>query len=124
VTNDEDGRGYQPGLCVDESRLTPEFPPLRWIWTVFCPYVRLIVAMKRISIQDLKAQLSSAVAAAEAGDTILITRHNEPVAQLSPAESRHVHRGPRVGSGRIGPAVSTGTKGRYLAVLVDDRAGR
>ncbi len=80
--------------------------------------------MKRISIQDLKAKLSGAVAAAEAGDTILITRHNQPVAKLGPAESHHVHRGRRVGSGRIGPAVSKGIKGRYLVVLMDDRAGR
>ena len=38
--------------------------------------------MKQISIQDLKARLSSAVAEAESGETILITRHNQPVAKL------------------------------------------
>ena len=32
--------------------------------------------MKRISIQDLKATLSAAVADAEAGQTVVITRHN------------------------------------------------
>jgi prevent-host-death family protein len=41
--------------------------------------------MKKISIQDLKAQLSAAIAEAESGETILITRHNEPVALLAPA---------------------------------------
>lgn len=40
--------------------------------------------MKRISIQDLKARLSSAVAEAQSGSTIVITRHNEPVAQFMP----------------------------------------
>ena len=80
--------------------------------------------MKRISIQDLKARLSAAVAEAESGDTIVITRHNEPVAQLSPARPRGVHRGRNVGAGRLMPAFKRGTKGRYLAVLSEDRGDR
>ncbi len=80
--------------------------------------------MKRISIQALKAHLSGTVAEAEAGSIILITRHNAPVAQLSPARPPHVHRGARVGDGRLVPAVRLGTKGRYLAVLAEDRGGR
>jgi prevent-host-death family protein len=80
--------------------------------------------MKRISIQDLKAQLSSAVAEAESGRTIVITRHNEPVARLGPARPQHVHRGARVGAGRLRPALKRGTKGRYLAVLMEDRGNR
>ena len=80
--------------------------------------------MKKVSIQNLKATLSGAVAEAEAGRTILITRHNEPVAQLGPARTAAVHRGARVGAGRLGPAVGRGTKGRYLAVLLEDRGER
>ena len=80
--------------------------------------------MKRISIQDLKARLSGAVAEAESGSTIVITRHNEPVAQLSPARPHHINRGTRVGTGGIKPAITRGTKGRYLAVLTEDRGSR
>jgi len=80
--------------------------------------------MKQISIQDLKARLSAAVAEAESGRTILITRHNEAVARLSPAHPPSVHRGQRVGTGRLTPALKRGTKGRYLAVLLDDRGNR
>lgn len=80
--------------------------------------------MRNISIQDLKAQLSGAVSEAESGSTIVITRHGEPVAQLSPARPHHVHHGKRVGAGRIKPAVTRGTKGRYLAVLMEDRGSR
>lgn len=80
--------------------------------------------MKSISIKDLKAGLSGAVAEASAGQTILITRHNEPVAQLTAAGSRHVHRGAAVGTGRLRPAIRRGTGGRYLAVLGDDRGTR
>ena len=80
--------------------------------------------MKQISIQDLKARLSAAVAEAESGNTIVITRHNAPVARLSPAGPPNVHRGKDVGRGRLKPALDRGTKGRYLAVLLEDRNDR
>jgi len=83
-----------------------------------------IRSMKKISIQDLKSQLSGAISEAESGSTIVITRHNAPVAQLSPARPHHVARGERVGTGRIKAALKRGTKGRYLAVLKDDRGDR
>jgi antitoxin (DNA-binding transcriptional repressor) of toxin-antitoxin stability system len=38
--------------------------------------------MKQVSIQDLKAGSSAAVSEAGSGRTVVITRHNEPVAQL------------------------------------------
>ena len=80
--------------------------------------------MKVVSIQDLKARLSAMVAEAESGDTVIITRHNSPVARLSPAGENAVHRGANVGSTRIKPAVRRGTKGRYLEVLLEDRGNR
>jgi prevent-host-death family protein len=80
--------------------------------------------MKQISIQDLKARLSAAVAEAEAGHTIVITRHNQAVARLSPAQPSSVHRGKHVASARLRPAINRGTKGRYLAVLLEDRGNR
>jgi prevent-host-death family protein len=80
--------------------------------------------MKRISVQDLKAQLSAIIAEAESGETILITRHNQPVAQLAPAEIRSFHRGRLFGASRIAPAVKRGTDGRYLEILLEDRGDR
>jgi antitoxin (DNA-binding transcriptional repressor) of toxin-antitoxin stability system len=82
------------------------------------------MGIDKMSIQDLKARLSAAVAEAESGSTILITRHKEPVAQLGPARQTHIHRGPRAGVGRLRPAVKRATKGRYLSVLLDDRGSR
>ncbi len=82
------------------------------------------MVMKRVSIKDLKATLSSVVAEAESGRTIIITRHNTAVAQVGPATVSHVHRGRRAGSGRIAAAVKRRTKGRYLAVLLEDRGDR
>jgi prevent-host-death family protein len=79
--------------------------------------------VKRISIQDLKPQLSAAIAEAEAGGTIVITRHGTPVAQLGPAVSPHVRRGRAVGE--PWPAAVAATVGRRaLAVLTEDREGR
>ena len=84
----------------------------------------MIKAMKLVSIQDLKARLSAMVAEAESGDTIIITRHNAPVAQLTPARAESVHRGKNVGSSRIRAVLKRGTKGRYLRVLWEDRGNR
>jgi prevent-host-death family protein len=80
--------------------------------------------MRRISVQDLKAQLSGAIAEAEAGQTLIVTRHNQPVAQLSPARAAHVHHGSRAGAERLEPALRRGTRGRYLTVLQEDRGAR
>lgn len=79
------------------------------------------MAMKRMSIQDLKISLSAAVAEASSGKTIVITRHNRPVAQLTPPYPPHVHRGGSVGSDRVRSALRRGSKGRYLSLLLEDR---
>lgn len=80
--------------------------------------------MKKVSIKDLKGGLSAVVAEAEAGHTIVITRHNEPVARLMPIGHEPVHRGVRVGTTRVRPALKRSTRGRYLAVLREDRGER
>jgi len=82
------------------------------------------MVMKQVSIKDLKARLSAVVAEAESGGTVVITRHNTPVAQLGPARPLNVHVGSRVAAGRIRPALTRGTRGRYLDVLLEDRGNR
>ena len=80
--------------------------------------------MKQISIQDLKARLSAAILEAESGNTIVITRHNEPVAKLIPAHPKYLHRGGDVGKGGLRPALKRGRKIPYLDVLLEDRGNR
>ena len=80
--------------------------------------------MKQISIQDLKAKLSAAISEAESGNTIVITRHNEPVAKLIPADPQNVHRGKDVGKRGIRPALKRGAKIPYLDALLKDRGDR
>jgi prevent-host-death family protein len=79
--------------------------------------------MKKVSIQDLKAQLSSLIDEAEAGAAILVTRHGTPAARLGPARGQ-LHRGARANQARLRPAIRRNTQGRYLAVLDDDRGNR
>ncbi len=78
------------------------------------------MVMKKVSIQDLKATLSAVIAEAESGRTVIVTRHNEPVAMVTPARSPMIRRGAKVGA-RLTPAVSRGMGGRALAVLAEDR---
>jgi prevent-host-death family protein len=80
--------------------------------------------MKQVSVQDLKSRLSAAIAEAESGETIVITRHSQPVAHLTPARLPSVHRGSLVGTGRLKPAGARVTRGRYLTVLLEDRGDR
>lgn len=83
--------------------------------------------MSTISVQDLKARLSSALAEAEAGATIVITRHNQPVARLTPVTTAHTHRGARFGTRRLRPAIKgglRGPKGLLLTTMLDDRGDR
>ena len=80
--------------------------------------------MKEISIQDLKARLSAAIAEAESGQTLVITRHHEPVAKLTPARPATLHQGARAGASRLKPAISGGTRGRFLKLLLEDRGHR
>lgn len=80
--------------------------------------------MKKVSIQDLKATLSSTIAEAEAGATILVTRHGEPVAMVGPAGTPGVHVGRDFGAYRLRPAVRQNTRGLYLKVLDEDRGDR
>lgn len=75
-------------------------------------------------MQDLKAHLSSLIAEVESGTPLVVTRHNAPVVQLTPARDSAVHRGSRVGAGRITPALKRGTRGRYLTALLEDRGNR
>lgn len=42
--------------------------------------------MKSVSLADAKARLSALIDEAEAGETVCITRHGKPVAQLVPIE--------------------------------------
>jgi len=78
--------------------------------------------MERVPIHKLKQRLSQVIAAAEAGQTLLVTRHQRVVARIVPPEP-HLHRGSQFGQGRIRAVLNGPTRGRYLDVIADDRRG-
>ena len=78
--------------------------------------------MERVPIHRLKQRLSQAIAAAEAGETLLVTRHKRVVARIVPPDP-HVHVGSQYGSASLSPALQGPTRGRYLDVIADDRRG-
>lgn len=77
--------------------------------------------MKTVSIDELKRNLASLVAAAAGGERILITRHRRPVASLSQADLEHVHVGVLAGRASLKPLLRAATRGAYLEVLAEDR---
>ena len=80
--------------------------------------------MKMVPIHELKQRLSQVIAAAESGETMLVTRHKRVVARIVPPESHlHLHSGSQVGQGTIQPLLKGATRGRYLEVISDDRRG-
>lgn len=54
--------------------------------------------MAKVNIRELKANLSHFVERAQAGETIVVARHNEPVAELRPI-------GPHAGAAALGKPV-------------------
>ena len=77
--------------------------------------------MQTVSIQDLKQRLSALVDQASAGETFLITKHQQPVATLGSAALHQVAVGKHFGKRSLSRLLRSATKGRYLAVLAEDR---
>ena len=77
--------------------------------------------VKTVSIDELKRNLASLVAAAAGGERIVITRHRRPVASLSRADLEHVHVGALAGQTSLKPLLRAATRGAYLEVLAEDR---
>lgn len=75
----------------------------------------------QVVVSTLK-RLSHILSAVQAGERFVITRHKQPVAELTATGSEALHVGSRSGRGELRPVLQAPTGGRYLAVLRDDRA--
>lgn len=80
-----------------------------------------LVAVSRITMDELRSRLSALVDEAARGARIVITRRGKDVALLGPAENEHTHRGRRFGKSAFKAAVEKDMDGRYLQVLAEDR---
>lgn len=80
--------------------------------------------MKKVSYQVLKKNLSKCLDEAEAGEEILVTRHEKPVAFLTSVKSKHLVIGSRFGKAKLVPHVAKPAgKALSLEVLLEDRRG-
>lgn len=79
--------------------------------------------MRAISLQELKRRLGHFVERARAGETIVITMHRKPVAQLTSAVPPGDHVGENFGKGAPQRLCDNATNGAYLRVLLEDRYG-
>jgi prevent-host-death family protein len=92
---------------------------------------------RRVSIAELKARLSEYVAAAKAGESVVITERNRPVARLAPLSGGSAREGrmaelvraglvrpPRAKLGRsfFTAARPADPRGRSLEAILEERA--
>jgi len=93
--------------------------------------------MRRVSVAELKAQLSRFLAAVKAGEEVIVTERGKPVAQLRPVEaaergSAHLEELVRAGLARPPVRPLPGDflrrprpadpRGRALTLLLEERA--
>lgn len=77
--------------------------------------------MRTVQIQELKRDLSGLLEEVSVGARILITRHNRPLAMLTPVPEEGVHTGARFGRAPLLP-LAAGVGARPIATtLADDR---
>jgi prevent-host-death family protein len=79
--------------------------------------------MKVVSVKELKRRLSAVLAEAAAGVLVVISRHGKPLARITSADLEHLRVGRRFGKARLRPVLRSATRGQYLRVLAEDRAG-
>lgn len=77
--------------------------------------------MKKVSLKELKQNLSQYAEEASQGEPIEVTKYNKPFLYLSGAFSPSLHIGSRVGQGTLAPAGKAASGGAYLKALLEDR---
>jgi prevent-host-death family protein len=83
--------------------------------------------MKKTSISDLKARLSAYLDAVRAGEEVLITDRNRPIARIVPvrgADQEESRRDLLIRTGRLRPPTGRIAKDFYSRRLPADPAGR
>ena len=81
----------------------------------------LVVPSKKVSLRELKQNLSKYVRLVSDGHLIEITKFNRPIAILAQPLSHHLHIGKRVGSATIEGVVSKSVRDKALKFLIEDR---
>lgn len=80
--------------------------------------------MADVSIQDLKRNLSAYLARAEAGESLVVTRHGRPVVRIAAFTQPQVVVGPRFGKTHLTQVVRERLGDVALRHLDEDRSDR
>jgi prevent-host-death family protein len=80
--------------------------------------------MTNVSIQELKQNLSAYLARAEAGESVVVTRHGRPAVRLVAAAATEVVVGPGFGKTKLRKVVPDQLGSEVLRVLAEDRNDR
>lgn len=74
-----------------------------------------------VSLKELKENLSAIVDRVSNGNVVEILKYNKPSIKLVPMGNSAIRMGRFVGSKPIFPAIKSGTSGRSLKALFEDR---
>lgn len=80
--------------------------------------------MTDVSIQELKQNLSAYLARAEAGESLVVTRHGRPLVRITSATEPRVVVGPAFGKTKLRQVVRERVGDHALRVLEEDRRDR
>ncbi len=77
--------------------------------------------MNKVTLKDLKEDLSSWMEKVFRGEVIQITKYNKPIVVMSPVREAGLLVGKRAGKGKFTPAIQENLAKKSLAALLADR---
>ena len=77
--------------------------------------------MKRVSLKELKQNLSSWVEVAHNGDPVEVLKYNRPFVTIVPWNPSRVRIGSKAGRSQLKPCLENATRGRWQKILNEDR---
>lgn len=77
--------------------------------------------MKRVSLKDLKQNLSTWVEIAHQGNPVEVMKYNQPFVMLVPWNPSELHIGSKVGKVQLTPCLENATHGKWAKYLEEDR---
>ncbi len=77
--------------------------------------------MKKVSLKDLKENLSTWVELAHRGNPVEVMKYNQPFVMIVPLSPPDLHLGVNAGKVQLKACLKGATKGRWLDYLEEDR---
>lgn len=77
--------------------------------------------MRKVSLKDLKQNLSAWVEIAHLGEPVEVMKYNQPFVMIVPWNPSELHVGSQVGKAHLKPCLKNATQGKWAAYLDEDR---